>query len=210
MPDPAAMSSLSVVIDQVASERETMNAHAESLDGKAGIVLGFTGVLVGLGATAQAMISENAVFQAGLSVAVIAALLAAWAFLPRNYPVLEVQVLRDSYLASPPQDTQLVLLDTQIEMVKQTADLVKRKGRRVRWSIACLATAAMLIVIGTLAAGGQANARGPAKPAGCSSSRACATSKPARTAALQARYSTHRLHREGPAGDHGETRAHQP
>jgi hypothetical protein len=154
MPDPAAMSSLSVVIDQVASERETMNAHAESLDGKAGIVLGFTGVLVGLGATAQAMISENAVFQAGLGVAVIAALLAAWAFVPREYPVLEVQVLRDSYLAAPPQDTQLVLLDTQIEMVKQTADLLKRKGRRVRWSTGCLAAAAMLIVIGTLAAGG--------------------------------------------------------
>ena len=59
---------------QVASERETMSAHAESLDAKAGVVLGFAGVLVGLGATAQAMISENVIFQVGLGVAVAAAL----------------------------------------------------------------------------------------------------------------------------------------
>jgi hypothetical protein len=40
--------SLSLLMDQVTSEREAMNAHAESLDTKAGVVLGFIGVLVGL------------------------------------------------------------------------------------------------------------------------------------------------------------------
>jgi hypothetical protein len=39
-------------LHEVATERETTNAHAESLDGKAGVNLGCSGVLVGLGATA--------------------------------------------------------------------------------------------------------------------------------------------------------------
>jgi hypothetical protein len=35
--------SLDLLLDQVARERETMNSHAESLDTKAGVVLGFSG-----------------------------------------------------------------------------------------------------------------------------------------------------------------------
>ncbi len=157
MPAQPALPSLSILLEQVASERATMDSHAESLDTKAGVVLGFTGVLVGLGATAQAMISENGVFQAGLGVAVAAALLATWAFVPRRYPVLEVQVLRGNLTATE-AETQLELLDTQIEMVREAAVLVRRKGLRVGLSIACLAAAAALVVIGTLVAGGQVHA----------------------------------------------------
>jgi hypothetical protein len=51
VPDLPALRSLDLILDQVASERETMNTHAESLDTKAGVVLGFSGVLVGLGAS---------------------------------------------------------------------------------------------------------------------------------------------------------------
>jgi hypothetical protein len=156
MPAQPALPSLSILLDQVASERATMNSHAESLDAKAGVVLGFAGVLVGLGATAQVMISANGFFQAGLGVAVAAALLATWAFVPRQYPVLEVQILRGNLTASE-AETQLELLDTQIEMVKQAAALVKRKGLRVALSTGCLAVAAALVVIGTLVAGGQAH-----------------------------------------------------
>jgi len=157
MPAKPELPSLSILLEQVASERATMNSHAESLDTKAGVVLGFTGVLVGLGATAQAMIAENGVFQAGLGVAVAAAFLATWAFVPRRYPVLEVQVLRGN-LTTPEDETQLELLDTQIEMVREAAVLVRRKGFRVGLSIGCLAAAAALVVIGTLVAGGQVHA----------------------------------------------------
>lgn len=153
MPGPA-LPSLPILLEQVAAERETMRAHAESLDTKAGVVLGFTGVLVGLGASAQPAISKNAAFQTGLGFAVAAALLAAWAFLPRRYPVLQVHRLRNGYLTTAEPETQLVLLDTQIEMVGETSDLVKRKGRRVGLSVVCLAIAAGLMVIGTLIAGG--------------------------------------------------------
>ena len=58
--------SMQMIAAQVATERETMKSHAESLDTKAGVVLGFAGVLVGLGATAQGFISNRFLFQAGL------------------------------------------------------------------------------------------------------------------------------------------------
>jgi hypothetical protein len=157
MPDTVPLPSLALVVEQVAAERETMNTHAESLDTKAGVVLGFAGVLVGLGATAQSIVSNETVFQVGLGIAVLSAALAAWAFLPRRYPVLEVFRLRQSYLMAPEEETQLHLLDTQIEMVMEAADLVKRKGRRVKLAVACLAISAGLVVAGTLVAMGGAH-----------------------------------------------------
>ena len=151
--------SLVIVLAQVAAERETMNAHAESLDGKAGVVLGFAGVLVGLGATAQVAVSGGVIFQIGLAVAVVAAVLAAWAFLPRRYPVLEVERLRQANLTASEAETRLELLDTQIEMVKEAATLVRQKGWRVRAGVGCLAIAAALVVAGTLTAvGGRSHA----------------------------------------------------
>jgi hypothetical protein len=142
--------SLTIVLAQVAAERETMNAHAESLDGKAGVVLGFAGVLVGLGATAQVAVSGGVIFRIGLTVAVVAALLAAWAFLPRRYPVLEVERLRQALLTASEAETRLELLDTQVVMVNEAATLVRQKGWRVRAAVGCLAVAAALVVAGIL------------------------------------------------------------
>ncbi len=113
MDDDQRLPSLVIVLAQVAAERETMNAHAESLDGKAGVVLGFAGLLVGLGATAQVAVSGRAIFQVGLAVAVVAAIPAAWAFLPRRYPVLEVEQLRQVNLPASEAETRLELLDTR-------------------------------------------------------------------------------------------------
>ncbi len=151
--------SLVIVLTQVATERETMNAHAESLDGKAGVVLGFAGVLVGLGATSQIVVSSGIIFQIGLAVAVVAAILAAWAFLPRRYPVLEVERLRQANLTASEAETRLELLDTQIVMVKEAATLVRQKGWRVRAAVDGLAIAAALVVAGiVVGVGGRLHA----------------------------------------------------
>jgi hypothetical protein len=156
MPDEPLLDipSLGLLLEQVASERKTMDTHAESLETKAGVVLGFSGVMIGLGATAQPADSNTVVFQIGLGVAVAAAVFAAWAFRPRyGYPVIKVGPLR-GLLTAREVEARLELLDTQIDMVQQAAAFVKRKGRRVRFSVMCLALAAALIVIGTLTAGG--------------------------------------------------------
>lgn len=158
MAEEIDLPSLDVVANQVATEREIMNSHAESLDSKAGVVLGFAGVLVGLGATAQSAVSDEVVFQVGLGFAVLAALLAAASFLPRRYPVLEVARLRQNNLTASVEETKLELLDTEILMVEQAAALVKQKGRGVRASVVALAGGAALVVAGTLAGtGGHAH-----------------------------------------------------
>ena len=163
MPPGPPLPSLSILLNEVASKREAMKDHAESLDTKAGVILGFTGLLVGLGATtAQSAIFKNLVFQVGLGFAVAAAAFAASAFVPRSYPTLQMHQLR-SYLTADEPETQLTLLDTQIEMVGKIANLLKRKGRRVALSIGCLAIAAALIVAGTLIEAGATD-KTAAKP----------------------------------------------
>jgi hypothetical protein len=146
--------SLDLVASQVATERATINSHAESLDTKAGVVLGFAGVLVGLGATAQPDISRAITFEVGLGFAVLAALLAALSFLPRGYPVLEVARLRENNLTASEEETKLELLDTEIVMVDEAGRLVRTKGRRVQVAVTSLAVGASLVVAGTLAAAG--------------------------------------------------------
>ncbi len=149
--------SLALILAQVGSERETTNSHAESLDTKAGVVLGFAGVLVGLAATVPPSDAHRLAFHVGLGMGVLAAVLGAAAFFPRRYPVLEPAVLRQ-FLASREDETRLALLDTQIDMIEDIASLVKRKGRRVQLAVIALTIAAAMVVVGTLVAGGANHA----------------------------------------------------
>ena len=150
--DNLTLPSLLLLAKQVGAERSTMNEHAESLDTKAGVVLGFAGILVGLSTTAHVVVAESWLFRAGMTVAIVAVLLSTWAFFPRRYRVLEVLKLRERYLMAPEEETRLYLLDTEIEMVRETAKLVRRKGRRVSASIVSLAIAVALIIAGILIA----------------------------------------------------------
>ena len=164
MSNTPAPPSLQILLERVTSEREAMNSYADGIDGKAGVLLGFAGVLIGLGATAQAPIATQGIFQAGLAFAGIAAGLAASVILPQRSPVLEVLPLRQMLLMASESETQLQLLDTQIQMVIEVRQQVKRKGQRLNLSVISLAIAAILVVIGTLTTGGQTNAGNPAKP----------------------------------------------
>ena len=65
--------SLPLIAERVTAQRETMSNHAERLDTKAGVGLGFAGVVVGLGSTASA--ANGLVFQVGLVTGAVAALL---------------------------------------------------------------------------------------------------------------------------------------
>jgi hypothetical protein len=151
--DAPSLPSLELVLDQVASERKTLDDRLQGLDGRAGIVLGFAGVLIGLGATAQPAASNTVVFQCGLGVAVLAASLAAATFLPQpSSAILDIRPARQ-LLSAPEADTRLALLDTQIAMVEMTKPLVSRKVRLIGFAVLLLAGAAALVVLGVLAAG---------------------------------------------------------
>jgi hypothetical protein len=188
MPVPKGSPSLQVIAEQVAAERESMRSHAEGLDTKAGVILGFAGVLVGLGASASDLVNRSWLCQAGLVLTMGSAILAALAFIPQSYPALAPRALRDKYLAKSANDTTLTLLDTEIMMISKTSDLVRRKGKYLKGAVACLAAATAFIVIGTLIAGGQGNAGKPAAPASRpSQTRPSAGPQPHRSTPVPAR-----------------------
>ena len=123
--------------------------HFDGLDNKAGIVLGFAGVLVAIADGSQLLTI------AGRSVAVGAALLSLWAFLPRKYPVLDTRKLRDKYLRANPGFTTLHLLDTQVMMEERASALLDRKAFRLKLAVGLLAVAILLVAAGMLSSGGS-------------------------------------------------------
>ncbi len=138
------LGSIDVLFEEVRVQRELQIRHFEGLDSKAGIVLGFAGVVVAIANG----ISFLSLIGAGF--AVLAALLALWAFIPRNYPILDLYKLRERYLRAEADFTRLHLLDTQIEMSREASRLLERKARRLKVAVASLAAAAVFITAAML------------------------------------------------------------
>jgi len=141
-PPVKKLRSLDVVLDEVRDERAAQLRHFESLDAKAGIVLGFAGAITTL-APAQGVLIGM-----GRGSAAIAGLLALWAFLPRNFQVADTSLLRRRYLASEPEFTKLRLLDTLIEMITGADHLLQGKARRLKSAMVALAVAVALVAAG--------------------------------------------------------------
>jgi hypothetical protein len=77
----AARSSLDLLIEINQSERNAQLSHFDSLDTKAGLVLGFAGVLIGLG-------NQSWLGLPSVLLAVLAAGMAVGAFWPRRFPLV--------------------------------------------------------------------------------------------------------------------------
>lgn len=129
--------SLALVADEVEAQLQEQLRHFEGLDSKAGIVLGFAGVLVAL---AEKIEGTWRIF--GFCAAVLAALFSVLAFLPRHFPVLSVNELREHYLTAEPVFTTLHLLDTRAEMWRQGAEVLRSKALRLQFALLSLAFAA--------------------------------------------------------------------
>jgi hypothetical protein len=142
--------SVDLVASRVELQLEHQLKHFDGRDNKAGIVLGFAGVL---GAIANG--SEQLTI-AGRIAAVGAALLSLWAFLPRKYPVLDTRKLRDRYLRADPGFTKLHLLDTQMRMEEEASALLDRNASRLKLAVGLLAVGVLLSAAGMLATGGSA------------------------------------------------------
>ncbi|MGH2670077.1 MAG: hypothetical protein ACRDH5_13355 [bacterium] len=137
--------SVQALLDEVHIERQALLQHFQDLDGKAGIVLGFAGVLVALApgeATTLAVVGRVLAAAAGL-----AALLGFW---PRTYPVVHLRTLRDRYLQRGAEHTKLVLLDTQVVIVERSQNLLARKATRLKIAMILLAAAVVSLAGATL------------------------------------------------------------
>lgn len=137
--------SLSVLDTEVRDQLASQLSHFESLDAKAGVLLGFAGLFVALAPGSDSTWIDVARF-AG----VVSAVLALLAFLPRNYPVLDLLRLRQRYLSAEPDFTRLTLLDTHIQMLEQARRLIEQKASRLKIAIGALLLAIALAFIGLL------------------------------------------------------------
>lgn len=131
-----------MILDVLRSSREERREHFDALDQKAGLALGFAGVVV----TLSNDIAEP--WRAlGVVAAVVAAGLSLWSFWPRKYEVLEN--VRD-YLAAPLEQTQRVLVDTLELMNALTDQSLGRKARRLKLALMALALAVLMLGAGVV------------------------------------------------------------
>lgn len=139
--------SLDLLLDLVQAERAKQLAHFDALDAKAGIALGFAGLLITLAPNVA-----TAFRLSGGVAAIVATGLALWAFWPRQFPVLEPSALR-RYLRAEESFTRLTVLDTLEEFVNESSILLRDKGRRLRGALLALGASAALFAIGTVVNG---------------------------------------------------------
>lgn len=134
--------SIDVILAETASEREAQLQHFDALDSKAGIALGFAGAIVALTRSGQLLVDL------GRLVAVLSGLVSLWAFWPRKYDVIDLYKLRQKYLGARPQFAKLLLLDTKIRVIEQTAAVLHTKARRLKIAMTALALAGVLVAVG--------------------------------------------------------------
>ena len=106
--------SLDLIASEVRAEREAQSRHADALEAKAGIVLGFAGAIVAVSATRI----EASVVPGTLS-AVGAVLQCLIMFGRDRFPRLDLRRLRDDFVRSEPAFTRLSILDAQVFMIDQ-------------------------------------------------------------------------------------------
>lgn len=135
--------SIDVISYRVEAERERQIGHFEALDTKAGIVMGFAGVLVAISTTQSMLVAAGRMF------AILAAGWAGWSFLPRDVPVLDARRLR-RYVRAELDITKLHILDTEVDMAAGTEELLRNKARRLIIALAHPAAAVSLIGSGIL------------------------------------------------------------
>jgi hypothetical protein len=141
MPAPPSLEVLSAV---ASGELDAQARRGDALDSKAGVVLGFAGVLVGL--TAPHI--TNALAEAGFASAAASAVLALIAFTPRPFPALDPYRLRARYLAESEGHTKERLMDTRITIYRHLEPTIRRKLRLVTGATTMLALSVVLTAFG--------------------------------------------------------------
>ncbi|MDQ3663723.1 MAG: hypothetical protein M3353_03565 [Actinomycetota bacterium] len=138
------MPSIEVVLDRLLSEREAQLTHFEALDAKAGLLLGFSGVLIALVPDIP-----GAALVLGSCLAIAAAISALVVLWPRKFPVFEARRLR-SYLKAEVQISQLTMVDTVVDMTITASLLLERKATWLKSGFALLLAAVVTLGIGVV------------------------------------------------------------
>jgi hypothetical protein len=142
-PFDQALPSLDVVREELEAERTALEKRSDGADTRAGIVLGFSGVMAGI-----AVNSKSGWAVPGLLVGVAAAVLAVRVVWPRTQTTIDPRALRGRYLAAPELRTKQAVLDTRIVDYEFNRDQVATKIKRLKAAYAALAAAVVLTLLG--------------------------------------------------------------
>jgi len=144
------MPSLDLLGEEVRRELDAYLRHTDAVETKAGVVLAAAGALTALG-------SQSSWRVPALIVSVLAALAAVRVLWPGVLPRRALRETRDAYLRSERRFTELMLLDSGIEVVEATQRNLHIKTLWLKRAGCLLALAAALHAVGTIVfvAGGR-------------------------------------------------------
>ncbi|MGH3498965.1 MAG: hypothetical protein ACRDP1_16010 [Nocardioidaceae bacterium] len=137
--------SLDVVRGELDQRVAEQQQRSSDFDNRAGLLLGFAGVLIGLGTA-----GPLAVHLAGQVLAAAAGGAATWSLMPRISAAVSPRQLRNRYLAQDVETTKLSLLDTHIYLYEADDQRLTSKARRMRLAAALLALAVLLMLAGSI------------------------------------------------------------
>jgi hypothetical protein len=178
--DLGAPDSLDPVEELTRDELGFQQQHFESLDAKAGIVLGFAAAVVALSADATAGAFVTALLHTvATSAAGLASLVSIASFWPRKFRTLDVKQVRDDTLGRLPDSlTRVAILDTRVRIIEANRTLLEQKARRLKTGATLLVTAVILIGAGSMVERLEGEAMStPRAPATSSSMRRSANSR---------------------------------
>ena len=138
----AAETSLSLILETTSREREARASLLESIDARAGVLLGFAAALAAL-----APRDVNMVVEGGRIVAVLGGLAALFTFWPREQGILDVDGLIE-FATAEIVFTRRSLVVAQTEIVLGLTELLEKKIRRLRVGMISIGCAALSIATG--------------------------------------------------------------
>jgi hypothetical protein len=135
----ADLRSIELLLIEARAEREERGRQYETLEVRAGVVLGFAGVLI-VSLRGRTWLTSTAVV-----LAVLAALAALWAFFPRLRPHLDLRKVSDRYESAEAPFTFGAVLDAQIRSWELLVEAIWIKARRLRIAMALLSSSVVFV-----------------------------------------------------------------
>lgn len=137
--------SLAVVEDAVRREFDAQERRADAADTRAGLVLGFAGLIASIGpGDVWPPLAVAVRLAAG-----VAALVALSALSTNAASEFDAELVRRRYLRAHPLRTRLVLLDTDVELTRLTVRRLALKLARLRLASGLLIAAVALTTAGS-------------------------------------------------------------
>lgn len=149
VPDTAGtdpLGSLDELADLVEVERQAQRRALDSMDTKAGVVIGF--------AAATSALAERGglLLLPGVAIAAVSAVLALLAFLPQPGIHINPARLRRAHLHQPARVTRFDLLIQKSAAVEHAGQVLRVKTLRLQLALWALLTAVVLLLAGTMIA----------------------------------------------------------